>query len=108
MIAHWTDITLLFHTVLGLTLAWMIWKAAQRKYQRGIWRSWPPALLILWAASEGMDALIYGRRLLARLGVDEVGYETWVSLGMNLLSLVAITMLIYRIQRGDIDDDNAK
>lgn len=106
MIATWIDATLLFHLILGVWLAAMVWRAAQRKYRRGFWRSWPPALLMIWSISELMDAAIYGRRFFSRLGVDEVAYETVISLVMNVVSLVAIAVLIHRIHRGDIEEEH--
>lgn len=107
MIATWIDTTLLLHLIFGIGLAAMIWRAAQRKYRRGFWRSWPPALLMIWAISELMDAVIYGRRFFARMGVDEVAYESWASLVMNLLSLIAIAILIHRIRRGDVEEEQS-
>lgn len=104
MIAYWTDATLLFHTLLGMILAWMIWRAAQRKREHMFWRTWPPGLLVLWSISEGLDATIYGRRWLSRAGLEEAAYDTVFSFLLNLASLVFIAMLIHRINRGDVEE----
>lgn len=106
MYGEWIDPTLLMHALLGLVLATIIWRAARKKKRaRSFWRSWPPGLLVLWAFSEALDAAIYGRRWLARLGVDQAAYEGRISLILNTASLIAMAALIYRIYRGDVDEE---
>lgn len=103
--AELNDLMMLMHAAGLIILAVLIYRAAHQN-QPGFWKKYPPELFLIWGTQVLVDGLIYIRRFLNRHNYFEFAeYDSWVSVFLNVIAVILLVMLMYRIFRGPVTEE---